>query len=210
MRCSQLPTSPRRKPTPCVNFFKPHKGGSYRFTKAIASRFAEESISGMALAYWREPGTPKVLSQVPVECVELAARALRSEGYGRVGVWGLSYGSILALLAGICLPDLVSAVIAVSPSDACCEGISATGWRMGASAFTFAGRDIPWVPVEFSLPRVVADSLRRGSLSMHTCYRNKGAAPDATFLPVERIRAPSCSRRPRTTTCGTRRAPAPP
>ena len=71
----------------------------------------------------------------------------------------------------------MSAVVAVSPSDACCEGISAAGRRMG-------------VPVEFSLPRVVADSLRRGSLSMHTCYRNKGRAPDAAFLPVERIRGP--------------------
>ena len=91
---------------------------------------------------------------------------------------------------GICLPDLVSAVVAVSPSDACCEGISAAGRRMGVSAFTFACRDVPWAPVEFSLPRVAADSLRRGSLSMHTCYRNKGRAPDAAFLPVERIRGP--------------------
>lgn len=61
---------------------------------------------------------------------------------------------------------------------------------MGVSAFTFAGRDVPWVPVEFSLPRVVADSLRRGSLSMHTCYRSKGRATDAAFLPIERIRGP--------------------
>ena len=91
---------------------------------------------------------------------------------------------------GICLPDLVSAVVAVSPSDVCCEGISAAGRRMGVSAFTFACRDVPWAPVEFSLPRVAADSLRRGSLSMHTCYRNKGRAPDAAFLPVERIRGP--------------------
>lgn len=164
--------------------------GSYPFLRAVAHRFADEGISALALAYWKEPGLPQALCQIPVEYVEEAAKALGAEGYERLGIWGISYGSIYALLSGICLPDLISAVVAVAPSDACCEGMAGTYKLADASLFTFRGKDIPWMPLEFSFWHVAADTLRRGSLSMHTCYRNKDRAPEAAFLPVERIKGP--------------------
>ena len=45
-------------------------------------------------------------------------------GYEKVGLWGISKGAELALLAGILLPGLVNAVISVAPMSTVCQGFA--------------------------------------------------------------------------------------
>lgn len=61
----------------------------------------------LALAYWNEPGLPDGFEKVPVESVEKTALWLREHSFEKVGLWGISMGAELALLAGSLMPELV-------------------------------------------------------------------------------------------------------
>ncbi len=186
-----------------ATFYEPHESrhpgkalifvggsdGSYYFVKAMADKFASAGLASMALAYWNLPELPRAISHVPLEFVERAATRLNALGYQKVGVWGISMGSLLALLSGVYLPGLVSCVIAVSPGDACTQGMS-QGKTYPGSAFSFREEDIPWVPLDLHMGRVVCDSLRLGSMSVQSCYRHKDQAPAEAFIPVEKIQGP--------------------
>ena len=60
-------------------------------------------------------GLPKQFSKVPIDSLEAAAKRLHDMGYKKVGLWGISKGAELALLAGSLLPGLVNAVIVLHP-----------------------------------------------------------------------------------------------
>lgn len=163
--------------------------GTYDLPKIVARAYADAGMTGLALAYWNHPGLPQAISHVPLEYVGRAATRLRVLGYQRVGMWGISMGSLLALLCGAYLPELVSCVIAVSPGDVCTQAMT-RGKVLPGSAFSFRGKDLPWMPPDYHKGRVVRDFIRGGSLSMRSCYVHKDQAPADAFIPVEKIEGP--------------------
>lgn len=56
---------------------------------------------------WLEEGLPKQFSAVPIDTLEAVAKRLHDMDYEKVGLWGISKGAELALVAGSFLPRLV-------------------------------------------------------------------------------------------------------
>lgn len=85
---------------------------------APGSLLASRSIATLAATYFRAPGLPSTLTDIPIEVVVRAARELRrrSELDASPVVLGESRGSELALLAAAYFPDDFSGAIGVVPS----------------------------------------------------------------------------------------------
>lgn len=96
--------------------------GIYNLTKLVAEQYVKRGMTVLALAYWNEPGLPDSFEKVPVESVEKAVLWLRGQEFAKVGLWGISMGAELALLAGSLMPELISCVTAVCPTNICGQG----------------------------------------------------------------------------------------
>ena len=96
--------------------------GGIELARTLAGVFQAQGLTTLALAYVLEEGLPKQFSAVPIDTLEAAAKRLHDMGYEKVGLWGISKGAELALVAGSLLPGLVNAVVAVSPMNTVCQG----------------------------------------------------------------------------------------
>jgi dienelactone hydrolase len=152
--------------------------------RAIA---ADTGMVCLGLAYFNAPSLPRRLIEIPLEYVEHAAHWLleqTAEPVSTVGLFGVSKGAELVLLAAATFPELFSAVTAVVPSSAVFEGIGSRG-RCGRSSWTYGGRPLPFVPYR-GLPRLGLRGVRAASMY-------KGALvsdADAAAIAVERIGCP--------------------
>ncbi len=133
----------------------------------IAATLAGRGYPTLALAYFKEPGLPQTLSDVPLEYFATALRWLRGQRQvdaSRTIVIGGSRGSEAALLLGVHYPELVQAVVALAPSNiAICSFPACSG-----PAWTYMGQPVPYS--HFFGPSPIDN-------------------PDAV-IPVERIRGP--------------------
>jgi len=68
-----------------------------------------------------------------------------------LGVWGASKGAELALLSASLLPDF-KAVVAKSASAYAFESIGQGLGRVHKSSWTYRGKSLPFVPLNFTLP----------------------------------------------------------
>jgi dienelactone hydrolase len=103
----------------------------------------------LSLAYFRAPGLPQTLENIPLEYFERALLWLRAQPQvdpDRMVVLGVSFGSEAAQLLGVHYPNLVSAVVASVPSSVATCGIPCSG-----PAWTFEGRPVPYTR-EFNNP----------------------------------------------------------
>ncbi len=167
--------------------------GIYPLTQMVAEVYVQRGITILALAYWNEPGLPDCFERVPVEPVEKAALWLHEHGYQKVGLWGISMGSMLALLAGSLMPGLISSVVAVCPTNICGQGfVKKKGIaKLECSAFSWRDKDIPWAGLQLSKGAILRDSFREKSMSLRSCYLDAVQnAPEEAQIPVERIRGP--------------------
>jgi hypothetical protein len=156
---------------PAVLVFGGSDGGLT--TSFAAALLAAHGYPSLALAYFKAPGLPEDLNNIPLEYFTRALRVLRAQpgvDPRHVPVSGVLRGSEAALLLGAYFPRLVYCVIAGVPSSVVNPGwpdTSQPAWRLG-------GRPLPAVsPSEFGQP-------------------NPPGKPQ-TVIPVERIRARSYS-----------------
>lgn len=84
--------------------------GGIELAQSLANVFQSHGLTTLALAYALGEGLPDQFSKVPIDFLESAAKVLHDMGYQKVGLWGISKGAELALLAGSLLPELVNAV----------------------------------------------------------------------------------------------------
>ena len=82
-------------------------------SKLLAGVFQSQGLTTLAIAYVMEEGLPNQFVGVPIDSLEAATKHMHDMGYEKVGLWGISKGAELALLAGSLLPGLVNAVIQV-------------------------------------------------------------------------------------------------
>ncbi len=136
----------------------------------LASLLAAHGYPTLSLAYFKEPGLPSTLTNIPLEYFTRALTILRTQpgvDPGHVLVYGDSRGSEAALLLGADFPDLVDGVIAGVPSSV----VNGNFPNTGEPAWTLRGEPVPSAPPsEFGKP-APAD------------------APQA-IIPVEDIRGP--------------------
>lgn len=172
--------------------------GYFSLTCLIAEQFVKRGLAVLALAYWNRPGLPDAYERIPIEPVEKAALWLKNNGRSRVGLWGISKGAELALLAGSIFTELISCVVAVCPINVCCEGMRKSGGtsakKMGmlnCSSWSYRGKELPWAGLSFRKGRIVRDMLREKGVCMRSCYENVvKAAPSQAKIKVERINGP--------------------
>jgi fermentation-respiration switch protein FrsA (DUF1100 family) len=139
-------------------------------TSFAAALLAAHGYPSLALAYFKAPGLPRGLNNLPLEYFPKALGVLRSQpgvDPRHVLVMGVSRGGEAALLLGAYFPRLVNGVIAGVPSS-----VVNPGWPdTSQPAWTLGGRPLPAVsPSEFGQP-------------------NPPGKPQVV-IPVDRIRGP--------------------
>ncbi len=167
--------------------------GIYNLTKLVSEQYVIRGMTVLALAYWNEPGLPDGFEKVPVESVEKAVLWLRGQGFEKVGLWGISMGAELALLAGSLMPELISCVTAVCPTNICGQGFikKKSIQALECSAFSWRGEEVPWARLKFSKSAILRDSLREKGICLRSCYEDAVRnAPEEAQIKVENIGGP--------------------
>ena len=120
--------------------------GNFELAEQLATVFQGRGLTTLALAYVKEEGLPDGFYRVPIDTLEAAARRLHDMGYAKVGLWGISKGAELSLLAGSLLPGLVNAVVAVAPMSTACQGFTKNRGIVIApgSSWSFHGEEVPY------------------------------------------------------------------
>lgn len=118
--------------------------GSFSLTQRVAEHVVDAGFSALAIAYHGALGLPKFPLEQPVDVVEAAATYAKERlGYQQIGLWGISMGGGLALLAGSLLPELVSCVVAVAPTALVMQG-EIRKKPVAGSSFSFHGTALPY------------------------------------------------------------------
>ncbi len=170
--------------------------GGIAVTRLLAEVFQAQGLTTLALAYVMEEGLPDRFVKIPIDTLEPAAKRLHDMGYEKVGLWGISKGAELSLLAGSLLPGLVNAVISVAPMSTVCQGFAKEKGIsfVPASSWSFHGKEIPYSSFEmekFPLWHILRKSIQIRDITMTDLYVPlvKHPNPDAV-IQVEKITGP--------------------
>lgn len=132
----------------------------------VSAVLASHGYPTLELAYFRAPGLPQQLVEIPLEYFRTALEWLgRQPGVdpGRIVILGRSRGAEAALLVGATYPESAAGVIAYAPSSVVIRSPN--------------GRDAPWTlkgkPVPFTAE-----------------YGTPTPSNRAAIIPVEKIRGP--------------------
>lgn len=159
--------------------------GGLDIMSSYAAPFAQHGYAVLALAWWKEPGLPQSLENVPLEYFDHAitwAKARQEIAPGRIAMLGWSRGAEAALLTASRNPD-VRAVVGVAPTNLIWSGLNFANPSDSKPAWTVAGSPLPYVtPVRY-----------RPGTPMAEMFTSALAATDArpdTVIPVENIKGP--------------------
>ncbi|KAL6600888.1 acyl-CoA thioester hydrolase C terminal-domain-containing protein [Neocallimastix sp. 'constans'] len=167
--------------------------GDFESSKKCSKYLSEQGINTLALGYFNIPDGPKNLNKVPIEFIEKAANYLKSIGYEKIGLWGISMGSIYVLLSACYFPDLISLVIAASPCYFVVQAMdSKKDILFDASAYSYKGKDIPYEPytVKMSLFKCLFESIKHFEPNFSFLYNDlMGNVSEEHIIPVEKMKA---------------------
>jgi dienelactone hydrolase len=113
---------------------------------SAAKQFAEQGYVAASVAYFKMPGLPQTLENIPVETVGKALDDVSKRADvdpQRIALFGISKGGEFALLAASTYPQ-IHAVIADVPSPFAWQGI-AQGPGPATSSWTIGGKPVPYV-----------------------------------------------------------------
>ena len=162
----------------------------------FAERFADYGITGLAVSLFGAEGLPEGVDQIPLDMFIPAVDYLkRIKKIEHISVYGQSMGSIFAVLVAQYIGGIEN-LIMVSPTHVPFEGTRDKKSMSGRSVATFQGKDIPFVPVDFSSIKASryykhpdADYRVMGMwIAYHNAYQNK-AAEKAAWLHLEKTNA---------------------
>ncbi len=117
-----------------------------------SQQFAQKDYVGLSLSYIGNDDLPKLTEEIPLEYFENAIKWLKAQpevNPKKIIVLGASRNSELALVLGSTFPELISGVIAYSPS--------AVSWSntvlpynsdIVKASWTYKGIDIPYIPMD--------------------------------------------------------------
>ena len=170
--------------------------GTKQINRLLAGSFCDAGMDVMVIEYHGQDGLPKDLQNQPVETVELAAKWLKGAGYRKIGVWGISMGTCLAVLAAAEFPDLISCVVLVSPMHMVTQAEKRNDSGVcDGSAFALNGKPYPYAKWNMDTKtfnrRYHRDCIKQRDLYckgiIEDAYR-KNTDP-AALLPVQNMKA---------------------
>jgi len=164
--------------------------GGMRTSLSTAGIFASLGIPSLAVAYFGTKQTPRHLVRIPVETVLNATAFLRTQGYIKTGIYGISKGAEFALLSASLIPD-ISFVMAVSPSCCVFEGIVKPGYS-GTSSWTWHGNELPYVSFNNCNVNFFRSLVKNHEIGFRSEYEQVLTAEknETNTIKVENIRGP--------------------
>ena len=129
-----------REPRRCGVVVIAGSGGGDVASTGMARALAEAGFPSLGLGYFKVPGGPDELRDIPLEYFARAVEALRARltAGSPVVALGSSRGSEAALLLASHFAGAVDGVVAVVPADA-----AFGSWPPGGAAWTLAGEPLP-------------------------------------------------------------------
>ncbi|MVW77320.1 acyl-CoA thioesterase/bile acid-CoA:amino acid N-acyltransferase family protein [Bordetella sp. 02P26C-1] len=185
-------------PHPAIIVMNGSGGGIPRQRAAL---YAARGYQALALGYFKAPGLPDTIGDMPLEYFERALDWVHRElkpADGFVAITGQSRGGELSLLLASRFPEKISATIAYVPSSVIHGTLRAgfAGQAPDSSVWTWQGKPLPNVwqnnpDVDWSAFDQRPEDGRpvRQEPAFHTPMRN-AAAVAAARIPVEQIRGP--------------------
>jgi dienelactone hydrolase len=168
--------------------------GAQSYTSDAPS-YASQGYAVLTLAYFKEPGLPAELNNVPLEYFGKAFKWLETQpsiDAKRIGIMGASRGGELVLLLGTLYPQ-VKAIVAMSPSSyvwgACCN-IPGTfpSWTLNGKPLDFL--HLENMKTDFVLtPNQDIYEILTGSFMKRIAILTD-AEKERVLIPVEKIEAP--------------------
>lgn len=160
--------------------------GGLNAISGISAGFSEQGYAVLALAYWRAPGLPQTLENVPLEYFGKAIDWVseRAEANAqRVGLIGWSRGGEGALLIASREPR-IKAVIGLAPGSHVIAGLDFADMAHPEPAWTAGGKAVPFFTPDMSVP--YTGNMRA---MMDKSHANIMAHPEAE-ISVEKINGP--------------------
>lgn len=165
--------------------------------KRVAPRFAQYGYVAVSVAYFKEPGLPQSLEDVPVETIGNALNDIAKRGdvdANRIAILGGSKGGELALLAGS-LYTQIRAVIADVPSPFAWQGIPEGPGATAESSWSYHNKPLPYVAYTAAMGLQFQDAfVKHAPLDLRVAYddamkQNASQIAPAMFH-LENIRGP--------------------
>ena len=159
--------------------------GGLDIMSSYAAGFAKHGYAVLALAWWKAPGLPQTLENIPLEYFDHAvawAKARPEIAPDRIVMLGWSRGAEAALLTASRNSD-IHAVIGVSPTAFVWLGLNFANPAASKPAWTVTGKPLP-----FNVP----GTLRPGenfTQAFTAALASADAKPEA-IIPVEKINGP--------------------
>jgi len=191
------------------------KDGFYGFFKPVNSNAAiilcaEKGLITKAWTKWLNKMEVSVLSVTPnkeingchnwpLEHIESAVKFLKEKGYTKIGICGISIGTIIALSAASVLED-ITLTIALTPMDYVLWGYVKDGSKekpvIGESLLTWRNNPLPYVPPPCADPEywqmIEKESKRRGDMiaskELFDAAEEKHSIEESEWIKVENIR----------------------
>lgn len=165
--------------------------------KRVAPRFAQYGYVAVSVAYFKEPGLPQSLENVPVETIGTALNDITKRDdvdANHIAIFGGSKGGELALLAASLYPQ-IHAVIADVPSPFAWQGIPDGPAAAPASSWSYHGKPLPYVAYTAAMGLQFQDAfVQHSPLDLRVAYddamkQNAGQITPAMFH-LENIHGP--------------------
>lgn len=172
-------------------------GSSGGTNETRAALLSSHGYATLALGYFRMPGLPQGLVNIPLEYFEAAIRWMRSQawlGDGFLAVMGSSRGGELALLLGATFPE-INCVIAVVPSGVVHGpvGQSEPGDTRPPAAWTYRGSPVRYLQQNNRTADPTAVERRGEELvetPLYLALLRDTTAVERSTIPVERVKGP--------------------
>jgi uncharacterized protein len=159
--------------------------GGERGSQRVAAAFARQGYGVLALAWFKAPGLPEQLQEIPLEYFGRAITWLQHQPLAdpdRIGLYGISKGGEAALLLASTRPE-IKAVIAAVPSSVVWQGINQANYMDVKSSFSLNGKPVAYLPYDSSQPFTSVLDLYQRSLATLAAHQD-------AVIPVERIHGP--------------------
>ncbi len=173
--------------------------GNSIVNKALAKWLNKRGCCSLGLGKWQDHAQKDGLHEWPLEYFGKAIDWLKNRGMERIGVYGISFGGNMALMAASCYPD-ITLTIACEAIDIVMEGFEEgkkegmKEWCCGKSTFTFEGRLLPYLPYGLT-EHEYYDKVTKSCHEHHELrsielfqHEERQEIPEHCFIPIERIR----------------------
>jgi uncharacterized protein len=145
----------------------------------------------LSLAYFKSPGLPPYLEEIPLEYFEKAFVWLAKQtevASDEIAIFGGSRGAEVSLLLASMNPK-IKAVVALSPSSVVWQAIPKKGDEIGyalKSSWTYQGKGLPFVPWGLNSWNILTIPLGRLRKATGVAIQNT-VQVEAAAIPIEKI-----------------------